>query len=42
MVTHAYMRCEYDYCVYFRILADGSYIFLDLYVDDMLVVVKSK
>ena len=42
MVTHGYMRCEYDCCVYFRILADGSYIFLALYVDDMLVAAKSK
>ena len=36
------MCCEYDYCVYFRVLADGSYIFLALYVNDMLVVAKSK
>ena len=42
MVTHGYMRCEYDYCVYFRVLADGAYIFLALYVDDMLVAAKSK
>ena len=42
MVTHGYMRCEYDCCVYFRVLANGSYIFLALYVDDMLVAAKSK
>ena len=36
------MRCEYDCCVYFRVLTDGSYIFLALYVDDMLVATKSK
>ena len=36
------MRYEYDCCVYFRVLADSSYIFLALYVDDMLVVAKSK
>ena len=42
MVTHRYMCCEYDYCVYFRVLADGSYIFLALYVNDMLVAAKSK
>ena len=35
------MRCEYDCCVYFRVLTDGSYIFLALYVDDMLVTAKS-
>ena len=42
MVTHGYMRCEYDCRVYFRVLADGFYIFLALYVDDMLVATKSK
>ena len=42
MVTHGYMCCEYDYCVYFRVLTDGSYIFLALYVDDMLIAAKSK
>ena len=42
MVTHGYMRCEYDCSVYFRALANGSYIFLALYVDDMLVAAKSK
>ena len=36
------MHCEYNCCAYFRVLADGSYIFLALYVDDMLVVAKSK
>ena len=41
MDTHGYMRCEYDCCVYFRVLTDGSYIFLALYVDDMLVTAKS-
>jgi hypothetical protein len=33
--------CEYDCCVYVRILEDGSYIFLLLYVDDMLIAAKS-
>ena len=32
-----YRRCEYDYCVYVRILDDVFFIFLLLYVDDMLV-----
>ena len=36
------MHCEYDCYVYFRVLANSSYIFLALYVDDMLVVAKSK
>ena len=42
MVTHGYMRYEYDHCVYFRVLVDDSYIFLALYVDYMLVAAKSK
>jgi hypothetical protein len=36
-----YTRCEYDCCVYVCILEDGSYIFLLLYVNDMLIVAKS-
>ena len=36
------MHCEYDQCVYFRVLVDDSYIFLALYVDYMLVAAKSK
>ena len=42
MVTYGFMRCEYDCCVYFRVLVDGFYIFLALYVDDMLVATKNK
>ena len=41
MIQIGYTRCEYDCCVYIRILKDGSYIFLLLYVDDMLIAVKS-
>jgi len=42
MVSHGYTRCEYDCCIYYRVLSDGSYIILALYVDDMLVAAKSK
>jgi hypothetical protein len=41
MIQIGYIRCEYDCCVYVRILEDGSYIFLLLYVDDMLIATKS-
>uniref|UniRef100_A0A2N9FA36 CCHC-type domain-containing protein n=1 Tax=Fagus sylvatica TaxID=28930 RepID=A0A2N9FA36_FAGSY len=41
MIQIGYTRCEYDCCVYVRILEDGSYIFLLLYVDDMLIAAKS-
>ena len=38
MLRIDYRRCEYDYCVYVRILDDVFFIFLLLYVDDMLIV----
>jgi hypothetical protein len=41
MIQIGYTRCEYDCCVYVRILEDGSYIFLLLYVDNMLIAAKS-
>jgi hypothetical protein len=41
MIQIGYTRCEYDCCVYVRILENGSYIFLLLYVDDMLIAAKS-
>jgi hypothetical protein len=41
MIKIVCMRCEYDCCVYVRSLDDGSFIFLLLYVDNMLIVAKS-
>jgi hypothetical protein len=41
MFKIGYMRCEYDCCVYVKSLDDGSFIFLLLYVDDMLIAAKS-
>ena len=40
LIQISYTRCEYDCYVYVRILEDGSYIFLLLYVDNMLIVAK--
>lgn len=40
MISQSYSRSEYDSCVYFQRLPDGSFIYLLLYVDDMLIVVK--
>ncbi|KAG9450058.1 hypothetical protein H6P81_010023 [Aristolochia fimbriata] len=37
-----YTRSKYDNCVYLRKLQDGSYIYLLLYVDDMLIAAKSQ
>ncbi|KAL4347437.1 hypothetical protein GQ457_17G004910 [Hibiscus cannabinus] len=41
MIKIGYKRCEYDYCVYVKSLDDGSFIFLLLYVDDMLIAAKN-
>ena len=41
MLGHGYLRTMYDSCVYFRKLDDGSFIYLLLYVDDMLIAAKN-
>jgi hypothetical protein len=41
MIQITYTHCEYDCCVYVRILEDNSYIFLLLYVDDILIAARS-
>ena len=40
MVKHGFMRCSYDCCVYYKLLKDDIYIYLLLYVDDMLIACK--
>lgn len=37
MLQIGYRRCDYNCCVYVRSLDDGSFIFLLLYIDDMLI-----
>ena len=41
MIGQKYTRSKYDHCVYLRKLQDRSYIYLLLYVDDMLIASKS-
>ncbi|GKV46553.1 hypothetical protein SLEP1_g53526 [Rubroshorea leprosula] len=41
-VSHGYDRSMYDQCVYLRKLVDGTFIYLLLYVDDMLIIAKRK
>lgn len=36
-----FRRCEFDHCVYVKVVTGGIYIYLLLYVDDMLVASKS-
>ena len=40
VVSHGFMKSEYDHCVYIKKLTNGTYIYLLLYVDDMLVASK--
>ena len=40
MIKIGYRRYEYDCCVYVKSLDDDSFIFLLLYMDDMLIVAK--
>ena len=42
MIGQKYSRSKYDHCVYLRKLQNGSYIYLLLYVDDMLIASKSQ
>ncbi|KAE8684439.1 GDSL esterase/lipase [Hibiscus syriacus] len=42
MIGQKYTRSKYDHCVYLRELEDGSYIYLLLYVDDMLIASRSQ
>lgn len=37
MRSQKYKRSDYDHCIYFRKLHDGCFIYLLLYVDDMLI-----
>ncbi|KAH9648425.1 retrovirus-related pol polyprotein from transposon TNT 1-94-like protein [Citrus sinensis] len=42
MITHGYNRSKFDSCVYFKTLPSGSFIYLLLYVDDMLLACKQR
>nr|GEX22810.1 retrotransposon protein, putative, Ty1-copia subclass [Tanacetum cinerariifolium] len=42
MVSNGFSRSSYDSCVYFKEFAPGMYIYLLLYVDDILIACKSK
>lgn len=42
MIEHNYSRSDYDSCIYHRRLPDRSFIYLLLYIDDILIVAKNK
>ena len=37
IIGHGYSRSQYDNCVYHRKFLDGSFVYLLLYIDDMLI-----
>ena len=41
MFRHGYSQSDYDNCVYHRRLTDSSFVYLLLYVDDILIVAKN-
>ena len=41
MIGHGCSRSDYDSCVYYGKLSDGSFVYLLLYVDDMLLATKN-
>ncbi|KAG8473168.1 hypothetical protein CXB51_035114 [Gossypium anomalum] len=42
MTSHDFKRSSFDSCVYFKKNSDGSFVYLFLYVDDMLIAAKDK
>ena len=42
MIGQNYTRSNFDHCVYFHKLQDGSFIYLLLYVDDMLIASRNQ
>ena len=42
MTTHDFKRSSYNSCFYFKKNDDGSFVYLLLYVDDILITTKDK
>ena len=42
MIKQGYTRSRYDNCMYFRQFSGDSFVYLLLYVDDMLIASKNK
>lgn len=42
MITHDYNRSKYDSCVYYKTLPSENFIYLLLYIDDMLLAYKQR
>lgn len=41
MIKHGFSKSKHDSCVYFARLLDNSFIYLLIYVDDMLIACKN-
>lgn len=42
MIFHAFERCSFDHCVYYKPLRTYLYIYLLLYVDDILIACEQR
>ena len=42
MTSHDFKRSNFDSCVYFKCYDDQSFLYLQLYVDDMLIAAKDR
>ena len=42
MTTHDFKKSSYHSCVYFKQSDDGSFVYLFLYIDDMLIAANDK
>ena len=42
MLAHGYSRSNYDHCIYLKQFPNGSFVYLLLYVDDMLIASHEK
>jgi hypothetical protein len=42
MLAHGYSRSNYDHCIYLKHFPNGSFVYLLLYIDDMLIASHDK
>jgi hypothetical protein len=42
MLAHGYSRSNYGHCIYLKQFPNGSFVYLLLYVDDMLIASHDK
>jgi hypothetical protein len=42
MLAHCYSRINYDHCIYLKQFPNGSFVYLLVYVDDMMIASHDK